>query len=134
MLAKINAELIHIVGEMVALRFELPTFTEGVEVESDGLYAIFAVDKSGSMSGGPMNDAKGAAESLTAKFKKDDVPVTIYPFDSKMREYNSETEGYDPIIEKIKALNAGGGTIFANVLNAIKAKIEAKSLKNIFCV
>ena len=67
MSVKIGAELIHIVGEMVALRFELPTLSEGTEVESDSLYAMFAVDKSGSMSGGPMNDAIGAAESLTSK-------------------------------------------------------------------
>ena len=89
MSVKIGAELIHIVGEMVALRFELPTLTEGTDVESDSLYAMFAVDKSGSMSGGPMNDAKGAAESLTIKFRNSDIPVSIYPFDSKHRQFCS---------------------------------------------
>ena len=134
MSAKIGAELVHIVGEMVALRFEIPTITEGTEVESDSLYAIFAIDKSGSMSGGPMNDAKGAAESLTTKFRNADIPLSIYPFDSKMREYHSETEGYDSIVEKLKALHAGGGTIFKNVLDAVKTRIIERDLKNIFCV
>lgn len=131
---KVQAELIHLIGEYVALRFIIPEVTEGVEVEGDQLYAIFAVDKSGSMQGSPMNDAKGAAESLTTKFRKLDIPVSVIPFDNGAKDYSSENVGYDKIITKIQHLYASGGTIFCNVMNLINTKINQQNLKNIFAV
>lgn len=130
----VQAELVHLVADFMALRFTIPEIESGQSVEGGELYAMFAVDKSGSMSGSPMNDAKGAAESLTTKFRKMDVPVTVYPFQSNCQDWSSDALGYDDIVKNIQAIKAGGGTIFANVITQMEQKIKTKNLKNVFSV
>ena len=51
---------------------------------------MFAVDKSGSMSGSPIRDAQGAAESLVNKFRRMDIPVSVFPFSSQADEMTSD--------------------------------------------
>ncbi|OMJ92904.1 hypothetical protein SteCoe_4240 [Stentor coeruleus] len=132
---KVPAELIHIIGEIIALRFDLPKISEVESDSIDGsLYAMFAIDRSGSMSGSPIDDAKGAAESLVNKFRNLSIPVSVYPFNSSCEEYSSDTEGYDHIIEQIQSIKANGGTVFAKVIKAMGQRIKEKNLKSVFIV
>lgn len=149
---KILAELIQIAGEMVALRFTLPELgSSQAEKVSESFYAMLAIDKSGSMSGGPIRDAKGAAESLVIKFRNAGVPVSVYTFDSYFDEFHSNTaflrefikepynqieekNGHDALIEYIRRIHLGGGTNFVNVLDAMGDYIMKQNLKNVFIV
>lgn len=127
------AELIHLVGEYMALRVKLPS-NNGEEIESEGLHAIFAVDRSGSMSGGPIRDAKGALVSLIQKFRKAEVPITAFLFSNRMEELSSENEGYELMTQQAEKMKAAGGTLFGPVIESIHARILEKNMRNVFCV
>lgn len=132
---KVPAEIIHIIGEIIALRFDLPKVSEVESSQADNsLYAMFAIDRSLSMDGSPINDAKGAAESLVSKFCNLSIPTSIYPFNSECEEFRSDTEGYDFIINQIQNIVAEGGTNFANVVKAMGQRIKEKGLKSVFIV
>ena len=126
----INGELIHLVNEYMALRFELPE-VQG-EVKTDQLHAILAVDRSGSMSGSPIADAKGAAESLANKFRRLDIPLTIYNFNNTFQKYDSTELGYDGLIEEVRKLTGSGGTLFQGVIKSMETFITESNLKNVF--
>jgi len=72
--------------------------------------AIVAIDRSGSMSGGPILDAKGALISLIKKFQKSDVSLVVYTFSSSFQCYDSDEIGFDGLLEQAENLKAGGGT------------------------
>ena len=129
----IEANLLHIVGEYMALRFRIPS-EKGEDIEAEELHAFFALDKSGSMSGSPIRDAKGALGSLIQKFNKVGVPITVLLFSNRMQEMSSEDIGYAPMLEQVESLKAGGGTLFAPVIEAIHTKITTRNMKNVFCV
>lgn len=128
-----RAELIQLVNEYMALRFEIPS-QEGEVVEGEQLHVFFAVDKSGSMSGGPIQDARGALSSLIGKFQKTGVPTTVYLFSNKLLEMSSEEVGYSGMLEQVGVLKAGGGTLFGPVLTAMHERILQNNLRNVFCV
>ena len=129
----IPAELIHLVGEFLAIRFSVPT-KEGENFESSGLHAFFCVDKSGSMAGSPIKDTKGALISLIQKFQKVQVPITAYLFSNKLQEISSENEGYASMLVEADNLKAAGGTLFGPVIESMQGKIKEKNLKNVFAV
>lgn len=103
-------------------------------MEGEQLHVFFAMDKSGSMSGGPIQDSRGTLISLIGKFQKTGVPITAYLFSSKLLEMSSEEVGYTGMLEQVEVLKAGGGTLFAPVLAAMHERILQNNLKNIFCV
>lgn len=72
--------------------------------------AIVAIDRSGSMSGGPIRDARGALISLVKKFQKADVPMVVYTFSSSFQCYDSDEIGHEGLLEQAENLKAGGGT------------------------
>lgn len=129
----IPAELIHLVSEYMAIRFQIPT-KSGENFESSGLSAFFCVDKSGSMAGSPIKDSKGALISLIQKFQKVQVPITAYLFSNRLISISSDTEGYTSMLQEAENLKAAGGTLFAPVIEAMQQKIKEKNLKNIFAV
>jgi len=86
------------------------------------------------MNGYPIEDARGAASSLVSKFRKMDIPVTIYTFSHVFEEMSSITSGYDEMIRKIEQLKGSGGTEFKNVILAMKEHILKENMKNVFCV
>lgn len=129
----IPAELIHLVGEYMAIRFQVPT-KSGEHFESSGLHAFFCVDKSGSMAGSPIKDSKGALISLIQKFQKVQVPITAYLFSNRLQELASETEGYQNMLTEAENLRAAGGTLFGPVIESMQQKISEKNLKNVFAV
>ena len=129
----IPAELIYLVSEYMAVRFQIPT-RSGENFEASGLHAFFCVDKSGSMAGSPIRDTKGALISLVQKFQKVHVPITVYLFSNKMQELSSENEGYTAMLQEAENLRAAGGTLFGPVIESMQQKIREKSLKNVFAV
>ena len=129
----IPAEIIHLVGEYMALRFQIPT-KAGERFESSGLHAFFCVDKSGSMAGSPIRDTKGALISLVQKFQKVQVPITVYLFSNRLQALSSEDEGYPSMLQEAENLKAAGGTLFGPVIEAMQQKILEKNLKSIFAV
>ena len=130
---EIPAEIIHLVGEYMAIRFLIPT-KAGEHFESAGLHAFFCVDKSGSMAGGPIKDTKGALISLIQKFQKVNLPITVYLFSNKLQELSSEAHGYENMLQEADNLKAAGGTLFGPVIESMQQKIKEKGLKNIFSV
>ena len=120
---EIPAEIIHLVGEYMALRFQIPT-KAGERFESSGLHAFFCVDKSGSMSGSSIKDIKGALISLVQKFQKVSVPITVYLFSNKLQELSSENDRYENMLEEADTLKASGGTLFGPVIEAMQKKIQ----------
>ena len=127
------AELIHLVGEYMAIRFQIPT-SSGENFESSGLHAFFCVDKSGSMAGSPIKDTKGALISLIQKFQKVQIPITVYLFSNRLTELSSENEGYANMLVEADNLKAAGGTLFAPVIEAMQVKIRQNNLKTVFAV
>mmetsp|Transcript_7084 Transcript_7084/g.10451 ORF Transcript_7084/g.10451 Transcript_7084/m.10451 type:complete len:1002 (-) Transcript_7084:1135-4140(-) len=133
-MSSIEGKLLHIVGEHMAIRFEVPEITSGQESTESDLHAIFAVDKSGSMSGRPIKDASASAISLTNKLRKVDVPVTVYCFNQNFKRYSSEELGYDELVHNLEDLKGGGGTNFSHTFKDYEKLIQEKKLKNIFFV
>ena len=129
----IPAELIYLVGEYLAIRFQVPT-KDGENFESSGLHAFFCVDKSGSMAGSPIKDSKGALISLIQKFQKVQVPITVYLYSNRMQELSSEQDGYQAMLDEADNLKAAGGTLFGPVIEAMLVKIREKHLRNVFAV
>lgn len=127
----LKSELIHVAHEYVAIKFEIPKIDE---TDGDQLYAIFAIDKSGSMNGYPIEDARGAAANLVGRLKKIEIPITIFTFSHVFEEMSSIEHGYDAMIAKINCLKGSGGTEFKNVIEAMRVLILTKNLKNVFCV
>jgi hypothetical protein len=128
------AKFTYVVGEQIALRLQVPVPTEAADASVQGLHAIFAVDKSGSMSGGPMNDARGALLSLIKKFQKVDVPVSVYAFDTHFKFYNSTAMGYDVMYQECEKIRAGGGTYFDPVIKQQIQEIKSADFSNVFIV
>jgi von Willebrand factor type A domain len=129
----LQAELIHLVAEYMAISFQIPTVS-GEDFQSSGLYAFFCVDKSGSMAGSPIRDTKGALISLVQKFQKVQVPITVYLFSNKLQELSSETDGYTNMLIEADNIKAAGGTLFSPVIEAMQLKIKEKHLKSVFAV
>ena len=129
----VHAELQHLVGEYLSIRFQIPT-KKNTETEFSGLHAFFCVDKSGSMSGSPIKDSKGALISLIQKFQKAQVPITVYLYSNTMQQLSSEQHGYQSMLEEAENIRAAGGTLFGPVIESMQTKIREKLLKNVFAV
>jgi hypothetical protein len=129
----IPAEVIHLFGEQIALKIHIPEAAESKEEILD-LHAIFALDKSGSMSGGPIRDAKGALLSLINKFQRERIQVTIYLFASQFICLSSEELGFEELIDRVEALKAGGGTLFGPVIDDMNERILKNGYENVYCV
>ena len=127
----IPAELTYLVSEYLSIRFKIPT---NQEILSSGLHAFFCVDKSGSMSGCPIKDSKGALISLIQKFQKVRAPITVYLYSNTMQELSSEQHGYQTMQEESENIRAAGGTLFGPVIDSMQKKIREKKLKNVFAV
>lgn len=84
----LQAQFFYIAGQNVSLKMKIPK-PDNVSESLSNLRAIFAVDKSGSMSGQPISDARGALLSLIKKFQQFDVPVSVYAFNSSFKFYTS---------------------------------------------
>ncbi|CAG9329104.1 unnamed protein product [Blepharisma stoltei] len=129
----VQGELIHLVGEYMAIKLFIPDFQAG-GAEIDNLNVIIAIDRSGSMAGPPIQDAKGATLSLIQKFKKARIPVTLYLFNNRLVEVSSSDNGFDAVINTAENLSALGGTLFAPVIGAIDKQIKEKGMKSVFCI
>lgn len=68
------------------------------------------------MAGGPIRDAKGALVSLIEKFRRADVPLTVYTFNSSFIKFGTDQYGYDGVKERAENIKAGGGTLFRPVV------------------
>lgn len=129
----VQGELIHLVGEYMAIRLQIPDFDVG-EQEIDNLNVIIAIDRSGSMAGLPISDAKGATLSLIQKFKKTNIPVTLYLFNNRFTSFSSHEIGYSEVNKAAENLSALGGTLFAPVITDIHNTIINQQMKGVFCI
>ena len=96
----IDAKLFTLMEDYIALRFQFQAkMAEHADLSK--VHIFFALDKSGSMSGGPIKDAKNALISFVTKLRKMDVPITVIAFDSFFKVSESEALGYDGLTDYI---------------------------------
>ena len=128
---KIDSELIKIFEDYycVRVKFELA----GVATPSaTGLHACFVIDRSGSMAGRPITDAKGALVSFITKMEKLSIPVTIIAFNSNTEEATSNALGYEGLRAWAEKINGSGGTLFRYVFERMAKKFVEEHLDNTF--
>ena len=131
--AMISAEFVQVVGEYIQLKLNIPK-PEAISSAIGDLHVMFAVDHSGSMSGQPIADAKGAALSLIKKFSKQEVPITVFPFNGQHQIWSSDDLGYDQVYKNCEELYSYNGTKFIPVIKSQLARILQFKYPNVYIV
>ncbi len=99
-----------------------------IEVKSDTLRSnrclIYAIDKSGSMSGRPIQNAKeGLITALEDNINKfSDIMVVIYESYSSQKEVNHNN--LSQVISDIRNIDASGGTSFSNMFIGVTSIVN----------
>jgi len=126
-----DTQLIKIFENNYALRIKFESEGEST-AEGSGLHACFVLDRSGSMAGGPIRDAKGALVSFVTKMEKMNVPVSIIAFNNMLEKASSVTHGYDGLRTWVEAIKGSGGTLFRNVFEEMETRFIKDHLDNTF--
>ncbi len=129
--SKMVSQLIRVFENHYCIRIKFESEGESTP-EGSGLHACFVVDRSGSMAGGPIRDAKGALVSFITKMEKLSVPVTVIAFNSACEEYDSATKGYQGLREWAEKITGSGGTLFKYVFDSMQKKFLKEHLDNTF--
>lgn len=128
---KLATELIRVFEDNYCIRVKFESAGES-NPSASGLQAVFVLDKSGSMAGGPIRDAKGALVSFISKMEKLTVPMTIIAFNNTFEEANSKTLGYEGLRNWAEKIKGSGGTLFKNVFECMREKFVKEKMDNTF--
>ena len=125
----IEGDLYHLTPGYCGLEFKLPS-----EVESIPTHAFFALDRSGSMNGSPIIDARNALSTFVSKLQKLNIPITVYAFNHFCEEQSSNVIGYQGLETYCRSITAKGQTNFHLVLKCIAIKMRELGCKSGFIV
>ena len=130
---EVKAHTLEVIPGYYGLRAEIK-MEKASERDQLPEHAFFALDKSGSMSGMPVQDARNACGTFAEKMRKLEIPMTVYAFSHTIEEKNTREHGYEEIINWVRDITAGGGTSFKPVLEAMFAKMVREQIKVAFVV
>lgn len=112
----------------IRIRFETP---ESSSISSN-LHAYFVLDRSGSMAGRPIRDAKGALGSFITKVEKLNLPITVIAFNDRFEKQTSKDKGYVGLKTWVEGITGQGGTLFKNVFKDMEKDFVEKHLDNTY--
>jgi len=127
---KLSAELIPVFDDDYCIRIKFKT--PEVSLASSNLYAFFVLDRSGSMAGKPIRDAKGALNSFITKVEKQKVPITVIAFNDRFEKRRSEERGYVELKSWVESITGQGGTLFKNVFKDMEKDLVDFNLSNTY--
>ena len=127
-----NSEIYSLIPNYYAMKILFP-ITPSEESENK-MEIYFGLDKSGSMAGGPISDARGALVSFIEKIEKLELDITLYCFNDVYEVVNSKSVGYGGLSSYVKGIKASGRTNFTHVVEAMEGQLVSSGCKRAFII
>ena len=130
-ISKITSQLIKVFEDDYCIKVKFETNRQA-NITVANLHAYFILDSSASMTGSPIEEAKGALISFITKLEKLNIPITVISFNSTMSKASSKTEGYKALKTWVEAIEPEGWTLFKYVFQEMEKDFIMAHLVNTF--